>query len=482
MTRGKARSREELEQMRKKEAQKKSLVEATANANKKDSATSLDATRVAVAQSSKDSAENNILISKQVQPLTQTKVSEHSKAVQANQRAQKCSRSIVESYDESVEVMESFEDDTDSKPTAKKAFDVDVDYGDEFFSELMKIQDFYCDWRKNHVNEPVVDDSPSFVNESAMKHFDIVERMFDHQSFLYDSYKDYKLHDPGTHQCEIHTAALPQIDKRLFSAKQYFELIVSRCKIGYCQFYLTYFGQGNILNRRVKFARDWIARKRLKNLSKINDNLKDGSKLSMVVEPQLQDHSRNVSSPLPWYIDRVGDIETSKTTVPIAASKTLLTESATLAAVVGLCHAKPPPNQVLGSVNEIAQTWDEVLPSNEVLLESNDMSKFENKALVAENAANSEVRETAINNSSTMEDQLTRVNALKNHPYNYHMKLRPSSGLIWNWPLRKNILSHNQVICLVQHVLDPMDVPLFVTSLETIKLSNDSFQTWFLCQ
>jgi len=185
----------------------------------------------------------------------------------------------------------------------------------------MKIQDYYCDWRKKNINEPVVDDSPSFVNESALKHFDIVERMFDHQSFLYDTYVDYKLHDPGTHQCAIHTDAQPKIDRRLFSAEQYFDFIVSPCKIGYCQFYLTYSGQGNILNRRVKFARDWIARNRLKNLLKINDNLKDGSKVSMVVEPQLQDHSRKLSSPLPWYIDRVGDIETSKTTVPIAVSK-----------------------------------------------------------------------------------------------------------------------------------------------------------------
>ncbi len=149
-----------------------------------------------------------------------------------------------------------------------------------------------------------------------------------------------------------------------------------------------------------------------------------------------------------------------------------LTESATLAAVVGLCHAKPPPNPVLGSVNEIAQPWDEVLPSNEALLESNDMSTFENEALVADNAANSQVAETAINSSSTTEDELTRVNALKKHPYNYHMKQRPNSGLIWNRPMRKNTLSHNQVICLIQHALDPAVVPLFV---ETIKLSNGQF-------
>jgi len=132
------------------------------------------------------------------------------------------------------------------------------------FSEVLKIQDFYCDWRKKNVNEPVVDDSPSFLNESALKHFDIVEQMFDHQSFLYDTYVEYKLVDPTTHRCTIHTNAVPPIDGRLFSAKQYFELIVNWCKVGYCQFYSTYFGQGNILNRRVKFARDWIARNRSK--------------------------------------------------------------------------------------------------------------------------------------------------------------------------------------------------------------------------
>jgi len=94
------------------------------------------------------------------------------------------------------------------------------------------------------------------LNESASKHFDIVEHMFDHQSFLYDTYVEYKLVDPGTHRCEKHTNAVPPIDGRLFSAEQYFELIVNRCKVGYCQFYSTYFGQENILNRRVKFARD----------------------------------------------------------------------------------------------------------------------------------------------------------------------------------------------------------------------------------
>jgi len=136
---------------------------------------------------------------------------------------------------------------------------------------------------------------------------------------------------------------------------------------------------------------------------------------------------------LPWCIDRVGDIESSKTTVPFAASITALTETATLAGVIPLSHAKPLPNQVLASVNQIAQLWDEVsLPSNEALLEPNDASTSQNKVLVAGNVSYSQVPKTAINHSGTMEDRLKRANALKKHPYNYHMKQRPSSGLIWN--------------------------------------------------
>jgi len=142
MARGKACSREESEKMRKKEAQRKALVEATANANKKDSVTSLDATRVAVAQSSKCSAENNISISEQVVPSNKMKVSEHSKAVQAKRHAQKQSHSIVKSDDESVEVMESFEDEKDSKPAASTAFDVAVDYGDDKFFRIIENSGF----------------------------------------------------------------------------------------------------------------------------------------------------------------------------------------------------------------------------------------------------------------------------------------------------------------------------------------------------
>jgi len=68
----------------------------------------------------------------------------------------------------------------------------------------MKIQDYYCKWRKKNINEPVIDDSPSFVKESALNHFDIVEQMFDHQRFLYYTYLDYELDDPGTLVCITH--------------------------------------------------------------------------------------------------------------------------------------------------------------------------------------------------------------------------------------------------------------------------------------
>jgi len=40
---------------------------------------------------------------------------------------------------------------------------------------------------------------------------------------------------------------------------------------------------------------------------------------------------------------------------------------------------------------------------------------------------------------------------------------------------KKNIMSHNQVICLVRQALDPMDVPHFMSSMETIKTTNGQF-------
>jgi len=101
-------------------------------------------------------------------------------------------------------------------------------------------------------------------------------------------------------------------------------------------------------------------------------------------------------------------------TVPISASRKELFQNAVLS------KAKAPPNQVLGSMNEMAVPWEEALSRDMVLLDSNDMSTLQKEALLV------------INNNSVTEDKLTRVNALKKHPYNYHMKQRLSSGLIWN--------------------------------------------------
>jgi len=57
----------------------------------------------------------------------------------------------------------------DSKPAAVVTSNFAVDYGnnDRFFAKSTKLQDYYCDWRKNNEIEPVVDELPTFVHESA---------------------------------------------------------------------------------------------------------------------------------------------------------------------------------------------------------------------------------------------------------------------------------------------------------------------------
>ncbi len=48
----------------------------------------------------------------------------------------------MESDDESAEVMESFEDEKDSKPAASTAFDVAVDYGNDKFFRIIENSGF----------------------------------------------------------------------------------------------------------------------------------------------------------------------------------------------------------------------------------------------------------------------------------------------------------------------------------------------------
>ena len=112
---------------------------------------------------------------------------------------------------------------------------------------------------------------------------------------------------------------------------------------------------------------------------------------------------------------------------------------------------------------------------NKSALERNNGSSSQTVEVASNVALLPKVLPPAPNFDSIDGNDLKRVNALKKHPYNYHMKQRPSSGLIWNQSSRKNILSHNQVLCLVQHALDPLDVPMFITSVETIKSSNGQF-------
>jgi len=130
----------------------------------------------------------------------------------------------------------------------------------------------------------------------------------------------------------------------------------------------------------------------------------------------LQDYPRNELSPLPWCIDRVGEIVSSETSVDVATSKMAMTPSATLADVFPLSHAKPPCNQLSIPVNLIPHAQNKIsLPSNEMLLQSNNASPSQNEAFVDGIVAYPQVTETTQGPDTTVgEDLLKRVNALKN--------------------------------------------------------------------
>jgi len=55
------------------------------------------------------------------------------------------------------------------------------------------------------------------------------------------------------------------------------------------------------------------------------------------------------------------------------------------------------------------------------------------------------------------------------HPYNKNVRQLASSKIITTHPTRKTTLSHTQLLCLVAHALDPVDVPLFIAAVEAIK-------------
>jgi len=70
---------------------------------------------------------------------------------------------------------------------------------------------------------------------------------------------------------------------------------------------------------------------------------------------------------------------------------------------------------------------------------------------------------------------LPRTKAMTMHPYNRHMQRPSSKNIITGRHTRKNTLSHNQLLNLVAHALDPVDVAFFFSAVETIKTSNGLF-------
>jgi len=61
------------------------------------------------------------------------------------------------------------------------------------------------------------------------------------------------------------------------------------------------------------------------------------------------------------------------------------------------------------------------------------------------------------------------------HPYNRHVQCLASNKIITTHPPKKTTLSHTQLLCLVTHGLNPVDVPLFIAGVEAIKMSNGQF-------
>jgi len=64
------------------------------------------------------------------------------------------------------------------------------------------------------------------------------------------------------------------------------------------------------------------------------------------------------------------------------------------------------------------------------------------------------------------------------HPYNKNVRRPASNKIITTCPTRKATLSHTQLLCLVAHALDPVDVPLFIAAVEAIKMTNGQFPNY----
>jgi len=80
-----------------------------------------------------------------------------------------------------------------------------VDYGDDmFFAELEKLHDHYYNWRRDHPGEPIVNDSPMYINWSASKYPQMLKYHFDQESYCMSNNIYFSMKDVGNHQCPIH--------------------------------------------------------------------------------------------------------------------------------------------------------------------------------------------------------------------------------------------------------------------------------------
>jgi len=64
------------------------------------------------------------------------------------------------------------------------------------------------------------------------------------------------------------------------------------------------------------------------------------------------------------------------------------------------------------------------------------------------------------------------------HPYNKNVRRPASNKIITTRPTRKATLSHTQLLCLVAHALDLVDVPLLIAAVEAIKMTNGQFPNY----
>jgi len=130
-----------------------------------------------------------------------------------------------------------------------------VDYGDDkLFADLVRVHDYYYEWRAQHPDVDVWDGSPAFVNFSASRFTEVLEKRIWHEINVCH---EQIWPEVNIHKCKKHFHdPIPEIDKRLWSVEQWIALSKKRC-INPCEFYEEYFGDEGLLAVRVQEARHW---------------------------------------------------------------------------------------------------------------------------------------------------------------------------------------------------------------------------------